>query len=214
MSKIKSLRVENHLSQKQLAEQLGISQNAVSQWEKGNRSPSLEMVIRMAEIFNVPAADLLDSKKYANLPNIQTASVPSETHKIPIVGSVACSWNEGFIDDFDGEYSFINDYLYDKYGDAVRATYARGDSMVDKISPGDLLIVIPAYDVENNDIVIATICGDELTAKKFRYNDCGGFDLIPENASYSPQSFTEAQIKKLPVQIVGRVIEIRKSLRE
>ena len=213
MNKIKNLRVVNNLSQKNLAEKLGISQNAVSQWERGERMPSLEMIVKMAEIFNVPATDLLENSKYPNLSNLIPSTVPSETHKIPIVGSVACSWDEGFLENFDGEYAYINDYYFDKYGNVVRGMYARGDSMIDMISPGDLLIVIPAYDVENNDIVIATICGDEITAKKIHFNGNGGFDLIPVNSIYNPQSFSAEQVEKLPVKITGRVIEIRKGLR-
>ena len=139
--------------------------------------------------------------------------VPTEVHKVPIVGSVACSWDKGFIEEFEGDYLFINDYLFNKYGDLPRAIVARGNSMKDMISNGDLLIVVPPTDIENNDIVIATIGDDELTAKKFHYNNTGGFDLIPVNPVYGTQSFTADDIRKLPVKVVGRVIEIRKGLR-
>lgn len=212
MNKIKYYRQQAGLTQLEFAKKMQVVQGTASQWESGKRAPSLDMIIKIAEVLNVSPTLLLDIETPQDT-TVSPTKIPPEYHRIPIVGSVACSWEEGFIQDFDGEYTFINEHLYDKYGDMVRATVARGNSMKDMINPGDLLIVVPAADVENDDIVIATIGDDELTAKQFHYNASGGFDLIPVNPSYGRQSFTQQEIEMLPVNVVGRVIEIRKGLR-
>ena len=212
MNRIKYYRQQSGLTQLEFAQKMKVAQGTVSQWECGKREPSLETVKKISEVLKVSPSLLLGVEEDTDT-RVTATKIPPETHKIPIVGSVACSWDEGFIDDFDGEYAFVNDYLYDKYGNSIRATIARGNSMREMICPGDLLIVVPATDVENNDVVIATIGDDELTAKQFHRNTVGGFDLIPVNPSYGKQSFRPEEILSLPVKVVGRVVEIRKGLR-
>lgn len=47
------------LTQKQLAEQLGISPSAVTNWIKGKNSPDIEYIAIMCDIFNIGISDLL-----------------------------------------------------------------------------------------------------------------------------------------------------------
>ena len=51
--KIKHLRKEFKFSQKELANMVGVSQAAVYYWEKNERKPKVEQIIRLAEIFGV-----------------------------------------------------------------------------------------------------------------------------------------------------------------
>ena len=54
-----SLRKQANLSQEKLAEQLGVTRQAVSKWESGLSSPDLDMVVRLCEILNVTSDQLL-----------------------------------------------------------------------------------------------------------------------------------------------------------
>lgn len=56
---LKSLRSSAGLTQKQLAEKLGISKNAVSYYENSLRCPSVDILIRLARVFHVSADHLL-----------------------------------------------------------------------------------------------------------------------------------------------------------
>ena len=51
--RLKNLRKERGLTQDQLAVKTNISQTAISNWEAGNRSPSIEYVIALAHYFGV-----------------------------------------------------------------------------------------------------------------------------------------------------------------
>lgn len=51
---IKKLRIENNVSQKELGNMLGISDRAVSKWERGESQPSAKNMIALSQIFNVP----------------------------------------------------------------------------------------------------------------------------------------------------------------
>lgn len=51
--KIKKLRKEKKLTQKQLADLAGVAISAISAYESGNRYPSYEVLINLSHIFHV-----------------------------------------------------------------------------------------------------------------------------------------------------------------
>lgn len=57
---MKELRTANGLTQKQLADSLNVSQNAVYNWENEKREPSLDMIKKIAKVFDFPLYLLLD----------------------------------------------------------------------------------------------------------------------------------------------------------
>lgn len=57
--KLKQLRTDKKLHQKDLANQLTIDQRTVSNWEKGIREPNFDMLIKIAKIFAVSTDYLL-----------------------------------------------------------------------------------------------------------------------------------------------------------
>ena len=57
--RIKAARKEKHITQKQLAEKLGISDVGVAQWETGRRSPKVLTVKRIAEALAVNIETLI-----------------------------------------------------------------------------------------------------------------------------------------------------------
>jgi len=51
--RIKYLRKKNGMTQKQLAEKLGVSQGNIADWEVGRSKPSTDAIIKIAQLFNV-----------------------------------------------------------------------------------------------------------------------------------------------------------------
>lgn len=62
--RIKELRIENSLTQKQLAEILFIDRTAVSGWETKNKQPDYETLIKLAKLFNVSTDYLLGLEEF------------------------------------------------------------------------------------------------------------------------------------------------------
>ena len=56
---LKTLRKNKGVSQQQLADQLHVVRQTVSKWEKGLSVPDAEMLIRLAEFFEVSVSQLL-----------------------------------------------------------------------------------------------------------------------------------------------------------
>ena len=59
---ISELRKKKNLTQKDLADKLGISDKAVSRWETGNSFPDLDMLFRISKFFNVSFENLLTAR--------------------------------------------------------------------------------------------------------------------------------------------------------
>lgn len=57
--KPKSLRLEKNLTQKQIADRIGLAISAVSSYESGTRYPTYETLIKFARIFHVSTDYLL-----------------------------------------------------------------------------------------------------------------------------------------------------------
>ena len=62
---IKVLRTEQRLSQEQLAEQLNVTRQAVSNWETGKTQPDIETLTQLAEYFDVSVEQLIYGKTYS-----------------------------------------------------------------------------------------------------------------------------------------------------
>ena len=60
---IKTLRKENNLTQEQLAEALGVSNRTVSRWDTGNNIPDLDMLIILADYFDVEIKELIEGER-------------------------------------------------------------------------------------------------------------------------------------------------------
>jgi len=58
-TRLKELRLENNLTQAQLAQQLNVSQRSISSWETGFRQPDYELLEKICKLFNVSADYLL-----------------------------------------------------------------------------------------------------------------------------------------------------------
>ena len=59
MINLQSIRKQRNLTQKATAEKLGIPARTYSSYENGDREPNIEMLIKLADFFNVTADELI-----------------------------------------------------------------------------------------------------------------------------------------------------------
>lgn len=59
MTAIQKYRKQKNMTQKQLAEAVGVTQGAVTQWEKGATNPKIETLVVMAKLFDCTLEDLV-----------------------------------------------------------------------------------------------------------------------------------------------------------
>ncbi len=91
-NKIKLLRDTKNISQKELAEAIGVSDVMISMYEQDKKSPSLPTIIKLAKYFNVSTDYLLGAKivKQDEIPENITAvardlmELPEENRNLAI----------------------------------------------------------------------------------------------------------------------------------
>ena len=71
-TRLKELRTAYDLNQVQLAKELGVSKQSISNWENDNILPSIDMLIRIAKRFSVSCDYLLelDDRNYLEITGI------------------------------------------------------------------------------------------------------------------------------------------------
>lgn len=60
---LKTLRNEKKLTQEQLAEQLNVSRRTVSRWETGSNLPDLDLLMEMADFYQVELRELFNGER-------------------------------------------------------------------------------------------------------------------------------------------------------
>lgn len=61
--KLKKLRTGQKLSQRELADRIGVAKSVISYYESGDRYPSYDVLVKMAHLFHVTTDYLLDIDK-------------------------------------------------------------------------------------------------------------------------------------------------------
>ena len=62
MRNLKKIRKLRGLKQKELAEMVGVTESAISQYESGNKVPSFEVALKLAEALDCESADLVSER--------------------------------------------------------------------------------------------------------------------------------------------------------
>uniref|UniRef100_UPI0029422846 LexA family protein n=1 Tax=Allisonella histaminiformans TaxID=209880 RepID=UPI0029422846 len=87
----------------------------------------------------------------------------------------------------------------------------QGHSMEPRIEDGEIVICQCQSDVDSGDVAIVLVNGDEATCKQIRKSP-EGISLIGFNPIvYAPHFYSNKEIEELPVRIIGRVVESRKT---
>lgn len=60
---LKLLRKEKEITQEQLAETLGVSGRTVSRWETGSNMPDLDILLQIADYYDVEIKEILDGER-------------------------------------------------------------------------------------------------------------------------------------------------------
>lgn len=77
-NRLVNLRKQNGLSQEALAEQLGISRQAVSKWERAEASPDTDNLILLARLYGVSLDELLKTEDEIPMPEQEEAEAAAE----------------------------------------------------------------------------------------------------------------------------------------
>ena len=136
---LKTLRKEKQLTQEQLAEKLGVSNRSVSRWENGVNMPDFDLVIELANLYDVSIDEILDGERRMDM-------IDKETEKTLLkVAEYENSGNEKFTKRLCGLFigatlSFVLYGVLDFMGLANKPGYSALASYAMGIVFGTLLV--------------------------------------------------------------------------
>lgn len=199
MFRLKALRTARGLRQIDFAKEMGILQSTLSSWENGRYEPDNEMLVKMANYFNVSVGYLLGREDEIT-PKSTGGAI------IPVLGDVAAGIPieavENVVDheEIDTALASTGEFF---------ALRIKGSSMEPRIREGDVVIVRKQTFADTGDTAIILVNGDSATCKKIKKEEDGSLWLIPNNPAYESRHFSPAEIQQLPVSIIGKVVELR-----
>ena len=197
--KLKARRKELKMTQKDISNQLGISYQAYSAWERGIKEPSKEKVQRLEQILKVPkgyfteieivrlyntlsnrgknqvveyARDLVQKEKAQ-----QVISVSENLYEYHVYEKMSAGIGASVYDDRDYDIVYFNEELAHDF-----ASWVSGDSMEPKYHNGSVaLIRETGFDYDG--AVYAVVCNNQTYIKRV-YREENGLRLVSINPKY------------------------------
>lgn len=204
-SRIKGLREQHRLSQKELANILNVNGSTLSQYESDKRVPSDDIKLKIAQYFGVTTDYLLGNEE-TNPSNEQEEA--SEYIKIPVLGLVKAGLPSDAIEEILDWEEIPKDWL--RGGKEYFALEISGDSMTPRMEAGDVIVVQKqSWCDKSGDVMVVRVNGDEATVKKVLLQDNGILLVAYNNSEYPPIFYSKKDIKELPVEYIGKVVELR-----
>ena len=118
-NRLAELRKQHGLSQEELADQLGVSRQAVSKWERGEASPDTDNLIELARIYGISLDELLGLKKEDSDNDNINVHVSTDDADIHVSGTAH------IVDDED-EVHIDNSGIHIKDGDGSEVHITKG----------------------------------------------------------------------------------------
>ena len=204
MNRIKELRLAKNITQEELGKVLNVQKAAISKYENGRVEPSIEVLKLASKFFDVSTDYLLGR---SDSPIVSCASPSKEkTIRIPILGRVAAGNPIGAIEEIIG-WEEIPKKL--AAGSTCFALRVCGRSMEPRILEGDTVIIRQQPDVDSGDIAVVLVGGEEATVKRVKKQKDGIILVATNTTVYEPHFYSNQEIKNLPIQILGKVVEVR-----
>lgn len=188
-----------------LASALGLNRQVVTDWKAERSKSYMKYLPQIADYFGVTVDYLLGKTD-----NKESKSTRRPGVRIPVYGNVAAGVPILAIENYDSDDPDDWEEITEKMASTGEyfALRIHGDSMEPKISNGDIVIVRMQQTIESGETAIVRINGDEATCKKVKRTP-EGIMLISTNPAYEPMFFSPKQVQELPVEIIGKVVELR-----
>ena len=219
--KLKARRKELKLTQKEIAEKLGISFQAYSAWERGIKEPSKEKVFQLENILKVPKGYFTQieiarlyhslSKQgkekvvlYArNLSQEEQAqkvtAMPERLYEYRVYERMSAGIGASVYDDQNFDTVYFNEELAHDF-----ASWVSGDSMEPKYQNGSVaLIRETGFDYDG--AVYAVVCNNQTYIKRV-YREENGLRLVSINPKYKDIFISYEEDPRIVGIIVGNFV--------
>ncbi|KKB86452.1 hypothetical protein VW29_02510 [Devosia limi DSM 17137] len=205
--RIRDSRKAAGMTQADLARALGISVQAISQWESGRTVPTADRLIFIGDLLGLD----LRTAYFGGELGPYRGDTREGRFVVPMLSKVAAgNWSETVAQQHVADEMRAFEIHWKPSGPTF-ALEIDGESMMPEFKPGDVIIVDTGLEPIPGDYVVAALEGEsEATFKKYRPrgNDADGkpvIELAPLNPDYPSLTISS----KSPGRIVGTMKEHR-----
>ncbi len=196
------------LTQKELADRLGIQYQQVSAYERDLTFPRKGRLIQICEILNAPYAELAEAKFRSQNPGLPEEAFPYESRRrlppIPLIGLAAAG--QGLFPNTEGTAAAADDYLDrpdDLRDEQVYGVRVYGDSMIPVVKPGAIVIASLEASCQNGDLAVVVTQDGEAMIKLVYYK---GEELLLRSTN---PAFPDRRIARRDILHLHPVVYIR-----
>lgn len=199
------------IKQVDLVEKTGLDKTLINKYLAGISRARQQKLTLLADTLNVNEVWLIGYDVPMDRDLTIGTNLATNSAVVFVYGSIPAGIPMECIEDILDTEEIPVDML--KGGKQYFGLKVRGNSMEPEYLDGDTLILEKADDCESGDDCVVMVNGDDGTFKRVFKNE-NGIILQPLNPSYSPMVYSNEQIEKLPVRIIGIVEEIRRKKRK
>ena len=211
---LKYLRQKKGKDQQTMAEELGVPQSTLACWENNIRTPKLEQIAKLAEYFNVSDEFIFKDLSQVNFDNgsyMKPIIDDENMVQIPVLGIIKAGIPIEAQQDILEYIEIPKTWI--RGGKQFYGLKISGDSMFPKYQENDIVVFEDSrtYDPEqtNNKDCAVMVNGNDATFKKVLLSD-NGITLVPYNTgAYDIKMYTNEDIEKKPIKIIGIAREKR-----
>lgn len=194
---LKKIRIENNLTQEELAKKINTSRSNIANYENDKNMPSIDILEKLSKIFGC-SIDYLLGKTTEN-----SISISDKIYMCPVYGQIPAgepNWAEECI---EGRLPLDPNLMNIVDPEECYFLRVNGESMNKIIKNGAYALIRKADWVENGDIAVVLVNGYDATLKKFTKNN----DVVVlEPMSNDPTFQTQIYTKDTPIKIIGKYI--------
>ena len=199
--KLKARRKELKLTQKEIAEQLGISFQAYSAWERGIKEPSQEKVAQLENVLKVAKGYFtqIEIVRIYNNQSQKVKTMPERLYEYRVYERMSAGIGASVYDDRDFDTVYFNEELAHDF-----ASWVSGDSMEPKYQNGSVaLIRETGFDYDG--AVYAVVCNNQTYIKRV-YREEDGLRLVSINPKYKDIFISYEEDPRIVGIIVGNFV--------
>jgi len=190
----------NNKTRNEMCSALGVKYTTFTDWVNGKSYPRIDKIELMANYFGISKSDLVEDKIAMSTTRAHRKGVT-----INVYGRVAAGLPIEAIEEIIDTEEIPEEMARTGEFFGLRI---QGNSMEPDIHNGDTVIVRRQPDAESGEIVIALVNGNDGVCKRLKkYAD--SIALISLNPNYEPMYFNCKEVEEEPVQILGKVVELR-----
>ncbi|MCD8190712.1 MAG: XRE family transcriptional regulator [Clostridiales bacterium] len=211
----KALKVRG-MKQTELATRTQIGKSSIHAYITGDYLPKQNNIYKMAQALDVSESWLMGydvpMERGAVDTNLQTMpqKARGKAIRVPVLGSVPAGTPIEAIEDII-DWEEIPEAMASG-GREYFALKVTGDSMYPKYLEGDTIIVRRQDTFTSGADCVVYVNGYDATLKTVKETQGGGITLQPVNPNYPPRTYSQDEIRTLPVSIAGVVVELRRKI--